>query len=259
MDILLEAKKRFYGHPAIRIISIPHRQTKAAVKDANRKLIRVGTELSAIGGKLSAKILPQKSTDEASHDCTDPCGNSEVHARHISRDYGDLPTANSPTPMSPVSERAPSTTPLSPISPFPSSRSVASLSSEQTDTNASTESASAATGSVTLGGVGKRRFTSAVRTIITANRAMNGIPISPDGSSPAPAPRRTRTKPGQDSVAVGEQAQTRPTTLAPRVSRVATLVPALKSLQVAQLFQPHTALVRHLQFSPNGEFLATCR
>ena len=42
-------------------------------------------------------------------------------------------------------------------------------------------------------------------------------------------------------------------------ARVASLIPTLKSLATTQNFQPHSALVRHLQFSPNGEFLATCR
>ncbi|EGO03920.1 hypothetical protein SERLA73DRAFT_102269 [Serpula lacrymans var. lacrymans S7.3] len=42
-----------------------------------------------------------------------------------------------------------------------------------------------------------------------------------------------------------------------RGSRVATLIPKLKSLVATQDLVAHTALVRHLQFSPNGKFLAT--
>ena len=42
-------------------------------------------------------------------------------------------------------------------------------------------------------------------------------------------------------------------------SRVGTLVPKLKSLHPTQSFEAHVALVRHLQFSPNGKFLATSR
>ncbi|PCH35089.1 WD40 repeat-like protein [Wolfiporia cocos MD-104 SS10] len=37
----------------------------------------------------------------------------------------------------------------------------------------------------------------------------------------------------------------------------ANLVPQLRSLEVAQAFTPHTALVKHLHFSPDGEYIAT--
>ncbi|KAH7927942.1 WD40 repeat-like protein [Leucogyrophana mollusca] len=42
-----------------------------------------------------------------------------------------------------------------------------------------------------------------------------------------------------------------------RGSRVASLVPKLKTLESTQDLPAHQALVRHLQFSPNGKFLAT--
>ena len=44
-----------------------------------------------------------------------------------------------------------------------------------------------------------------------------------------------------------------------RSSRVARLVPKLKDFAPTQEFAAHQALVRHLQFSPNGKFLATSR
>ena len=42
-------------------------------------------------------------------------------------------------------------------------------------------------------------------------------------------------------------------------SRVAGLVPKLRGLTLTQDLDAHQALVRHLQFSPNGKFLATSR
>jgi hypothetical protein len=39
-----------------------------------------------------------------------------------------------------------------------------------------------------------------------------------------------------------------------RGSRLATIVPALRALSTTQYLNEHTALVRHLQFSTNGEF-----
>jgi WD repeat-containing protein 26 len=44
-----------------------------------------------------------------------------------------------------------------------------------------------------------------------------------------------------------------------RSSRVARLAPKLRDFAPTQEFDAHQALVRHLQFSPNGNFLATSR
>ncbi len=44
-----------------------------------------------------------------------------------------------------------------------------------------------------------------------------------------------------------------------RSSRVARLAPILREFEPTQEFAAHQALVRHLQFSPNGNFLATSR
>jgi hypothetical protein len=44
-----------------------------------------------------------------------------------------------------------------------------------------------------------------------------------------------------------------------RSSRVARLAPKLRDFAPTQEFDAHQALVRHLQFSPNGTFLATSR
>jgi hypothetical protein len=41
-------------------------------------------------------------------------------------------------------------------------------------------------------------------------------------------------------------------------SRISELRPSLKKLQVADTIWDHTALVKHLQFSPDGKVLATC-
>ena len=42
-------------------------------------------------------------------------------------------------------------------------------------------------------------------------------------------------------------------------SRVAALVPKLKILDTTQDLAAHQALVRHLQFSPDGKYLDTSR
>ncbi|RXW12919.1 hypothetical protein EST38_g12932, partial [Candolleomyces aberdarensis] len=40
-------------------------------------------------------------------------------------------------------------------------------------------------------------------------------------------------------------------------SRISALVPKLALLETTQDLPPHTALVRHIQFSPDGKYLAT--
>ncbi|CEL57327.1 putative WD repeat-containing protein C343,04c OS=Schizosaccharomyces pombe (strain 972 / ATCC 24843) GN=SPAC343.04c PE=4 SV=1 [Rhizoctonia solani AG-1 IB] len=41
-------------------------------------------------------------------------------------------------------------------------------------------------------------------------------------------------------------------------ARIQTYVPMLRTLRYSQLLTEHVALVKHLQFSPDGQFLATC-
>lgn len=41
-------------------------------------------------------------------------------------------------------------------------------------------------------------------------------------------------------------------------ARIQTYVPMLRTLRSSQMLAEHVALVKHLQFSPDGQFLATC-
>lgn len=185
----------------------------------------------------------------------------------------------SPTPISPVSPTA-KTAPTSPTSasPVPTSTSVASLSIAVSASETTTSTESGATSSLALlggaagtgvssgTGAGRKRFANLVRNVITANKAL-GIytPVAAPGSGGSTlsnnGKQRAKGSHGTGGTASEqEEHASYAMSATPRgASRVATLIPALKSLQPVQLFQPHTALVRHLQFSPNGEFLATCR
>ena len=131
------------------------------------------------------------------------------------------------------------------VSPLPSSISAASL-GEASSVAATTES------QTTL--AGKARLQGIVRNLIRSRNLIG--PNSPIASKSG-AQQRQRTV---SSTIVGSEAGVRDDQLSStaRVSRVASLQPALKCLQPQLMLTPHTALVRHLQFSPNGEFLATC-
>lgn len=90
-----------------------------------------------------------------------------------------------------------------------------------------------------------RRFASAVRHVMMMRSMPFGIPRKQAtvNSTVSEASGRGKTA---DAIAL-------PTT------RIATLIPLLKSLEPTRDLEPHSALVRHLQFSPDGKYLATCR
>ncbi|KAI0250714.1 WD40-repeat-containing domain protein [Lactifluus subvellereus] len=88
------------------------------------------------------------------------------------------------------------------------------------------------------------RFVQAVRNVIKMQHATAPFSLPAGTLSPTPlAPNGMRLK---DTQPVPMQS-----------SRVAGLVPKLRGLAPTQDLAAHQALVRHLQFSPNGRFLAT--
>ncbi|KAG0696113.1 hypothetical protein DFH29DRAFT_1004842 [Suillus ampliporus] len=94
------------------------------------------------------------------------------------------------------------------------------------------------------------RLTSAIRSVMMLQSATS----SPSNPFSSPARKRTTssvftdTSRGKSEIGV---------TTTFRGSKVASLIPKLKSLEATQDLTAHSALVRHLQFSPNGKFLAT--
>ncbi|KAI0355885.1 WD40 repeat-like protein [Trametes cingulata] len=182
---------------------------------------------------------------------------SELSARTISRLNSDsdeklaeaergvtpvspVPACASPEPLSPALRRGGSDTgPLLPIAEV-RTNTAASVFGEE-DGTASIMSDNIGP----LPGPGRGRFANAVRAVIKMRAASTAFPV--EGRNP----RRQRTISsdgnGRDTEPVGVL----------KNSRVGTLVPKLRSLQPTQSFEAHLALVRHLQFSPNGKFLAT--
>lgn len=92
----------------------------------------------------------------------------------------------------------------------------------------------------------RARFVQAVHNVIKMQHATAAYSLPARTLSPTPlAPDGMRPK------------DTRPVPM--QSSRVAGLVPKLRGLAPTQDLAAHQALVRHLQFSPNGRFLATSR
>jgi len=85
----------------------------------------------------------------------------------------------------------------------------------------------------------RARFVQAIRSVIMAQQGPTGI-----------------SRASLFSPECGRQEELRGLI---RSSRVARLAPKLRDFAPTQEFDAHQALVRHLQFSPNGNFLATSR
>ncbi|KAF9225897.1 hypothetical protein BS17DRAFT_777834 [Gyrodon lividus] len=115
------------------------------------------------------------------------------------------------------------------------------------------------------------RFTHAVHSVIMLQSASSGV------STFAPVRKRTTSSaitgtsavtgtsfigPGGSSITLGGNPRgygqgSSGGASGLRSSRLVSLVPKLRSLSTAQDILAHSALVRHLKFSPNGKFLAT--
>ncbi|KAL4079435.1 WD40-repeat-containing domain protein [Scleroderma citrinum] len=116
------------------------------------------------------------------------------------------------------------------------------------------------------------RFAQAVRTVIILQSFQSRSPLSPNGeqmtsdlgsssavtdsASPlSPSGSSSATLNAVFSVKANRQGSEVVNNI--RGSRFAHLIPKLKTLQPTQDLMAHSALVRYLEFSPNGKFLAT--
>ena len=108
---------------------------------------------------------------------------------------------------------------------------------------------------ITPSSPGKQLWLNAFRSVKmhSAISAPFGVMVSPHephrqrtSSSDLTASSRKRTNPGEPVRAVFR-------------SRLAALIPKLKELETTQDLAAHQALVRHLEFSPDGRYLATSR
>jgi WD40 repeat protein len=91
----------------------------------------------------------------------------------------------------------------------------------------------------------RNRFASLVRAAVLMRRSASVA--TPAMMLASPTRRRTHSSSHQDTIGA----------FGVKGSRLATLTPKLKSLEPTQDLAAHQALVRHLQFSPDGKYMAT--
>ncbi|TDL22745.1 WD40 repeat-like protein [Rickenella mellea] len=240
MDVLAEIRSEIYRIPLVRWI---RKVPKKHAKKVGGGLRRASTSLSRVASRMSTsgKAMAQEKSE---------CGgDSPVHVN--SRLEG--------MPVTPLSLSTPLPSPTSEIPQTLAAPSMFPAPSLSVVSDNGTESAVTETGPVTT--PAKSRWTSAVKTVMMLRTTSANVSNNPLTAF-SPAPRRQRTSSTNVSSGVGDSRgaprQGTDQLVAVRGNRLHALVPALKNLEPTQELLPHVALVRHLQFSPNGKFLATC-
>lgn len=193
-----------------------------------RRVRRIGTTIR----RASSNVLP-------THHSNDSEKSDDLEANMISHagaaTHGQEPSFYSR--MRPTSTETPPNSPSSEMAP----RSPASPTASE---------------AVTIGspGRGKQLWKHALRTV-----KMSSMVSSPFAMTGKPAPHRQRTTSSTLTSSVGERKRTMAEEPLQLRSRVSAFIPKLKCLETTQDLAAHQALVRHLQFSPDGKFLATSR
>ncbi|KAJ3866493.1 hypothetical protein EV359DRAFT_71777 [Lentinula novae-zelandiae] len=227
-DVLVEVNERFLQLPGISAIT---RGLHWASEWASMRAASVGTKLRRV--KSITKSIMSSDGEKA----------SDVE--------NGIPLTLSPgevTFSSALSRRRPSETgPASPPVDSPTVASSFGSSPSPTSPNGPTNSPASPIPLST----GRQLWKNAFRTVKMTTALSN--PIS------ARSPRRQRTTSSSLLPSDRKRLMTDPPVKAIVRSRVAALVPKLKCLEPTQDMAAHQALVRHLQFSPDGKFLATSR
>ncbi|KAH9836204.1 WD40 repeat-like protein [Rhodofomes roseus] len=241
-DVLSEAKVELCSVPGIKWIIYEPRalawRTGRHVREAGQWMVRQFRIASDSVSRMSTRTLRRVSTMSTAIEKDQEDGTTET-----------LASPQSPEPISPLRMRqSNSTGPLLPIAEVRSSNfgSSDNLEMATTMSDASTAAQNAPPPS------GKARFVHAVHSVMMMRQAASPMPFGLSLPPHTPTRRRTTSIDGPR----GRSMSAEPIGMM-RASRVAALVPKLKALETTQDLAAHQALVRHLQFSPNGKFLAT--
>ena len=238
-DVLSETKVRLYQTPGIKWLVYEPRAITWRITQKTRRVL----------GRI--RRLFHRNRTQNIDQFSMPSSSAEKLGENGHATSSVLPVSASPELGSPITatrHRSDSTNPLMPIS----EGSVVTLpmSFDTSDDRTVITDPRDLQGQHQGNSPAKGRLKSAVRSVMLRN----AMAQTPFGASGPRMPRRQRTtsSDGQNGEPLEEVASM-------RGSRVAALVPKLKSLEMTQDLAAHTALVRHMQFSPNGKYLATSR
>ncbi|KAJ7126166.1 hypothetical protein C8R44DRAFT_618507 [Mycena epipterygia] len=222
-DVLMDSKDQFMAISGIQRTRKILRAIKMRFRAAKKAVLRVSSKTVNL---LSAHSSDSEKSDDLEANIL-PISNS--HSREASMSVAHLPVSEAGSPPS-TAEAAASNSPTLPA--------------------AGSDAATPTTPGPTKG---KLLWKNALQTV-----KMRSVASSPFGPR---TPHRQRTTSSTLTTTFGERKRTiadEPMKAAVLVrSRVATLRPKLNTLVATEGLEAHQALVRHLQFSPDGKFLAT--
>ncbi|KAF8888546.1 hypothetical protein BD779DRAFT_1439978 [Infundibulicybe gibba] len=220
-DVLIESKDKFLDLPGIEktydVVHAGHDSIRNSWKFISRKTFETAHKLSSLSSDSS-------------------------HA-----DNGDaLPFHNHPVDLpTPPRRQTADSIPRSPIDVEPKGNPLASMPTSELEGGGDS--------TPTPPTKGKELWRNAIRSVKLRSAVASPLGMSMFGT-PRGEPRRKRTT-SSSNLTNGDR-KNEPVKGVLR-SRVAALVPKLKSLETTQDLAAHQALVRHLQFSPDGRYLAT--
>ncbi|KZV92646.1 WD40 repeat-like protein [Exidia glandulosa HHB12029] len=236
-DILSEVNKKFKRFSGVEWMStVPPKHIKRAATMAgthSSKLYRSAT-------RRMSTVLPVHRSASSSQTDVESLGGQSMTERNRSGTISPAPLVQSPTTASR------SDTPISPDTPRVNTRDLPSPITPEPDTPDGSGPASSTP-------LRNHRLKSAVRSVMLMRTA------APGGPTPFPLShkRQATLGPGPPTTSSQRSNSLEPFT-AGRLARIGILKQALLSVAPAQSIMAHQALVRHLAFSPNGKFLATC-
>ncbi|KAL1743517.1 hypothetical protein HDZ31DRAFT_64939 [Schizophyllum fasciatum] len=234
-DVLRENNQKFLNLPAVRATRKAYQTTTKPISKASRTLYL-----------LSAKTISMLSLSET--DRSDDLESATLPTHRKESTEGSnvrsaRPSDVASSPSSPALDRRSASPFTPPSSPTPLLRSG----------NGSVAGVVGA--AMQAAGIdelplqpskGRQLWRNALRTIRLANAGA----ASPSTISSPRSPQRQRTSSSTPGMA-------EPIKAPPSKSRVTVLVQKLRELEPTQEIAAHSALVRHLQFSPDGKYLAT--
>ncbi|KAF7360499.1 Catabolite degradation [Mycena venus] len=232
LDVLLETKEQFLAIPGVE-------RTWSFFRGVKRRFRRAKKAIARLSSKTVNLISRESSDSEKSDDLEAnilPVSNGHSREASAMTSVTHLPTTSEGTPTASPSLDLSATVPGTP----------ASLASAVPGSEAG---GAPATPGPTRG---KLLWKNALQTV-----KMRSVAAAPFGPR---VPRRQRTSSSTITTTFGERKRTladEPIKAVLTRSRIATLRPKLGKLMATEALEAHQALVRHLQFSPDGKFLAT--
>ncbi|KAJ7485562.1 hypothetical protein FB451DRAFT_1230279 [Mycena latifolia] len=229
-DVLLDSKEQFMALPGIKRIRKVFRGIKRRFRIAKRAVARVTSKTVNL---LSASSSDSEKSEDLEANIL-PVSNGHSRETSAMASVAQFPTISEDGATSPA---------------LSAQEASGSATNSPMVSGAANEGATPTTPGPTRG---KLLWKSALQTV-----KMRTVAASPFG---ARTPHRQRTTSSTLTTTYGERKRTIMDEPIPALvvrSRVATLKPKLSTLVATEGLDAHQALVRHLQFSPDGKFLAT--